>query len=52
MAWKYMDLVAWQRAHELTLAIYRQTNRFPESERYGVTNQIRRAASSVPVIRQ
>ena len=46
MARRYRDLVAWQRSHELTLAIYKQTQRFPTEERYGVTSQLRRAAYS------
>ena len=48
MARRYRDLVAWQRSHELTLAIYTLTRRFPTEERYGVTSQLRRAAYSVP----
>ena len=48
MARRYRDLVAWQRSHELTLAIYKQTQRFPTEERYGLTSQLRRAAYSVP----
>jgi four helix bundle protein len=37
----------WQKAHQLTLAIYRITGNFPRSEMYGLTSQIRRAASSI-----
>ena len=48
MARKYKDLVAWKRSHELTLAIYKQTQRFPVEERYGLTSQLRRASYSVP----
>ena len=48
MARRYKDLIAWQRSHELTLAVYRQTQRFPTEERYGLTSQFRRAAYSVP----
>ena len=48
MARLYRNLVAWQRSHELTLAIYKQTQRFPTEERYGLTSQLRRAAYSVP----
>src|SRR2546423_15355573 len=43
----YERLTAWQAAHELTLAIYRVTDSFPPSERYGLTSQLRRAAFSV-----
>jgi len=38
----------WQKAHGLTLAIYKITAAFPREERYGLTSQLRRAASSVP----
>jgi four helix bundle protein len=37
----------WQRAIELTLAVYKVTSGFPDSERFGLTNQMRRAAVSV-----
>ncbi|HET7609434.1 MAG TPA: four helix bundle protein [Gammaproteobacteria bacterium] len=37
----------WQVAHELTLALYKSTGTFPQAERYGLTSQIRRSASSV-----
>ncbi len=37
----------WQRAIELTLAVYKLTSRFPGSERFGLTNQMRRAAVSI-----
>jgi four helix bundle protein len=43
----YQKLTAWQAAHELALAIYRVTDRFPKHELYGLTSQIRRAAFSV-----
>jgi four helix bundle protein len=44
----YMNLVAWQKAHELALRIYKATDSFPRKEIYGLTNQLRRAALSVP----
>jgi four helix bundle protein len=42
-----MDLVVWQKAHALTLAVYRATKHFPKEEIYGLTSQIRRASASV-----
>ena len=45
---RYTDLRVWQRAHALALAIYRQTESFPETERFGLTTQLRRAVVSVP----
>ena len=44
----YRDLVAWQMAVDITKQVYRATERFPDKERYGLTNQLRRAAVSVP----
>jgi len=43
----YRDLIVWQRAIQMTLAIYRLTGEFPIEERYGLTSQIRRAGVSV-----
>ncbi len=43
----YTKIVAWQRAHELTLAVYEGTKQFPVEERFGITSQLRRAAYSV-----
>ncbi|MHC5138350.1 MAG: four helix bundle protein [Planctomycetota bacterium] len=42
------DLIVWQKAHQLVLAIYTVTRAFPKEERYGIVSQIRRAAASVP----
>jgi four helix bundle protein len=47
MGQSFKDLVAWQRSIELTMAIYKLTTAFPASERFGLTNQMRRAAVSV-----
>ena len=44
----YRDLVAWQRAGDLVVAVYQASERFPTDERFGLTAQIRRAAVSVP----
>jgi len=43
----YRDLKVWQRAIEMTLAIYRVTTNFPKEELFGLTGQIRRAGVSV-----
>lgn len=43
----FRNLKVWQRAHELTLEVYKSTRAFPREELYGLTSQIRRAASSV-----
>jgi four helix bundle protein len=44
----YRELIVWQKAMELVEAAYRLTSCFPKEELYGLTNQIRRAAVSVP----
>ena len=44
----YRELVAWQRAVDLVERIYRVTAEWPREEIYGLTNQTRRAAVSVP----
>ena len=44
----FKDLKVWQKAHQLTLEVYRVTRRFPREELYGLTSQMRRAAVSVP----
>ena len=44
----YRRLLVWQKAHQLALGIYRATEAFPSSERYGLTSQLRRSAVSVP----
>lgn len=44
----YRDLLVWQRAMDLTLAVYETTRRWPTAERFGLIDQARRAAASVP----
>ncbi|HYU51302.1 MAG TPA: four helix bundle protein [Gemmatimonadaceae bacterium] len=43
----YRDLRVWNTAVQLTLEVYRITESFPQSERFGLTAQLRRAAVSV-----
>lgn len=44
----FRNLQVWQRGHELALAVYQVSARFPADERFGMTSQIRRAAVSIP----
>jgi len=44
----YRDLIVWQKAMDLVTSIYNLTKRFPKDETYGLTNQMRRAAVSIP----
>lgn len=45
---RYEDLIAWQKAYALVLQIYRLTEQLPKDERFGLTQQMRRAAVSIP----
>jgi four helix bundle protein len=44
----FEDLAVWRKAHALVLLVYRVTSGFPDTERYGLVSQMRRAAVSVP----
>jgi four helix bundle protein len=48
MSQSFRELQVWQRAMQLTVAIYRLTQKFPREEIYGLTSQIRRSAVSIP----
>jgi four helix bundle protein len=43
----FKELIVWQKAHELTLHIYKITKDFPKEEVYALTSQIRRASVSI-----
>lgn len=44
----FKKLNVWEKSHQLALAVYQTTTRFPKEELYGLTSQIRRAAVSIP----
>ena len=44
----YQDLIAWQKSMDLVEMVYQTTGQFLKEELYGLTNQLRRAAVSVP----
>jgi four helix bundle protein len=44
--WK--DLLVWQKSHLLVLEVYMLTSHFPDSEKFGLIQQVRRSATSVP----
>jgi len=44
----FHSLKVWEKAHALTLMIYKSTEEFPKKELYSLTNQIQRAAVSIP----
>jgi len=44
----FKKLKAWEKGHQLTLAVYKATTKFPKEELYGLTSQIRRSCASIP----
>jgi four helix bundle protein len=46
----FKDLIVWQKAYRLVLEIYKLTDLFPKHEIYGLAQQIRRTAVSIPSI--
>ncbi len=44
---KFDDILAWQRAHQLTLLVYKLTKQFPRDELFGLVSQVRRAVVSI-----
>jgi four helix bundle protein len=44
----FRQLKVWEKAHALTLLTYKLTKKFQKEELYGLTSQLRRAASSIP----
>ena len=43
----FKDLIVWQKSKNIAVAVYKLTKRFPNSELYGLTNQMRRSAISI-----
>ena len=43
----YRDLQVWEKAHRLTLAVYKGTQEFAKEERFGLMSQMRRSAASI-----
>ena len=43
----FRNLRVWQRAHQLTPAVYRLSDTFPARERFGLTSQLRRSCTSI-----
>jgi four helix bundle protein len=44
----FRDLLIWQKSMDLVILVYENTDSFPDSEKYGLVSQIRRAALSLP----
>ncbi|MEW6556863.1 MAG: four helix bundle protein [Elusimicrobiota bacterium] len=47
MLQSYKELYVWQKAYQLTLIVYKLTEKFPKNEQYGLTLQVRRCAVSI-----
>jgi four helix bundle protein len=45
----FRDLIAWQKGFQLTRLVYVHSRRLPREEIFGLTSQMRRAASSIPL---
>src|SRR4051795_6709460 len=44
----FRRLAVWQKSHLFALKVYKETRGFPRDEQFGLTSQLRRAASSIP----
>ncbi|MEW6193912.1 MAG: four helix bundle protein [Bacteroidota bacterium] len=44
----YREMIVWQKSVDLVTLVYLKTKNFPNEELYGLTNQIIRAAISIP----
>lgn len=47
MTFSFENLIVWQKAHKFVLLVYQSTRNFPPDEKFGLTSQFRRAASSI-----
>jgi four helix bundle protein len=45
----YKKYAVWEKSHALTLAVYNASRSFPKEEVFGLTSQIKRACSSIPM---
>jgi len=43
----FRNLIVWEKAHRLTLEVYKSSRLFPREEMYGLTSQMRRSAASI-----
>ncbi len=49
MSYRFEKLLVWQKAMDFCAAVYNETKQFPKDEIYGLTSQLRRASSSIPL---
>jgi len=45
---RFRNLTVWQKGMDLAEDVYARTEKFPRSEMYGLTSQLRRASVSIP----
>ncbi len=45
----YKNFQVWQKSHQLTLDVYKLVRTFPKEEMFGLTSQMKRASSSIPM---
>ena len=45
---QFQNIVAWQKAHQFVLLVYRATKTYPDFEKFGLGSQFQRAAVSIP----
>jgi four helix bundle protein len=48
MGQSYRDLIAWQKAMDYVMDVYKSTASFPRDEVYGLAVQMRRGATAIP----
>lgn len=48
MTHSFKDIIAWQKAYEFTLLVYKVCEQFPDFEKFGLRSQFTRAAVSIP----
>ena len=47
MAFSFKDIIAWQKAYEFVLLVYKATKKYPDFEKHGLSSQFQRAAVSI-----
>ena len=49
MIQSYRDLKVYERSYRMAIEMYQMTSKYPKEELYGMTSQIKRAATSIPL---
>jgi four helix bundle protein len=49
MGYRFEKLIVWQKAMDFCVKVYEETRNFPKEELYGITSQIRRSVTSIPL---